>query len=306
MRPVAPISVWGAHARRFAQCHVSAQVMAVFARSFHVEAGGDFVCIGDASIGKGPLNAIVDDGVGWAWAARHLPAEGAEVRIGEGGIKCGRAAFATAETSIWRPPPWPRSGERRVLMHALDDLDRLACEEAPVDGIARVVLGSASLPASALARVAGPRVARLREWASAGLTRLTHEPAPVDLLGLGPGLTPSGDDLLCGALVALRAIGQVDAARDLHAAIAAAAPLATTPLSAAFLRAAAEGHSSEALHRTIIALLEHQSVARYVKVVAGIGHTSGWDALAGAVLVLRTFGSMTGQVWRVARPSISL
>ncbi|MGE0849855.1 MAG: DUF2877 domain-containing protein [Hyphomicrobiaceae bacterium] len=280
--------------------------MAVFARSFHVEAGGDFVCIGDASIGKGPLNAIVDGGVGWPWAARHLPPAGTEVRIGEGGIECDCTVFATAGTSIWLPPPWPRSGERTVLMHALDDLEHLACEEAPVDGIARIVLGLASLPASALTRVAGPRVARLREWVSARLTRPAHEPAPVDLLGLGPGLTPSGDDLLCGALVALHAIGEVDAARDLRAAIAPAAPLATTPLSAAFLRAAAEGHSSEALHRAIIALLEHQSVARYVKVVAGIGHTSGWDALAGAVLVLRTFGSMAGQVWRVARPSISL
>jgi hypothetical protein len=30
--------------------------------------------------------------------------------------------------------------------------------------------------------------------------------------------------------------------------------------------------------------------------VARIGHTSGWDTLAGAVLVLRTFAAMSGQV----------
>jgi hypothetical protein len=113
------------------------------------------------------------------------------------------------------------------------------------------------------------------------------------LLGLGPGLTPSGDDLLCGALVALHAVGQVDAARDLHAAIAEAAPVATTPLSAAFLKAAAEGQGSGPLHEAIIALMENQNVARHLEAVACIGHTSGWDALAGAVLVLRAFDSMT-------------
>ena len=288
MRPVASIAQWGTHAQRFAECRASARVVAVFARSFHLEADGDFVCIGDANIGRGPLNAIVDP-AGWARAARHLPAVGAEARIGDATMHCGRVALATAAASSWRPPPWPRNGNREALPVALADFGRRAREEAPVDGLARVALGSASMPVSALARVAAPWVARLRQWVSARLARPMHEPAPVGLLGLGPGLTPSGDDLLCGALVALHAVGQVDAARDLHAAIAEAVPLATSPLSAAFLRAAAEGHSSEPLHATIIALLENQSVARPLDAVARIGHTSGWDALAGAVLVLRAF-----------------
>jgi hypothetical protein len=124
--------------------------------------------------------------------------------------------------------------------------------------------------------------------------RPTREPAPPDLVGLGPGLTPAGDDLLCGALLALHAIDQAALARDLYAAIDEVAPFATTPLSAACLRAAAEGQSSEPLHETIVALLANASVARPLEAVARIGHTSGWDALAGAVLVLRTFAAMSG------------
>jgi len=306
VRPVTSISIWGARAQRFCECRALARVVAVFARSFHLEADGEFVCIGDASIGRGPLNAIVDL-AGWSRVARHLPEVGAEARIGDGRLQCDRVALVTAAASRWLPPPWPRNAERKALTVALEDFERLACEEAPVDGIARIALMSpACLPFSTLARVARPRIARLREWVETRLRRPMREPAPLDLVGLGSGLTPSGDDLLCGALVALHAIGRVDAARDLYAAISEAARLATSSLSAAFLRAAAEGQSSEPLHEAIIALLENQSVARPVEAVAHIGHTSGWDALAGAALVLRAFASMGGQVCRVARRSISL
>ena len=313
MRPVISISIWGAHAQRFCACHASARVAAVFARGLHLVAGADFLCLGDLSIGRGPLNAIVDP-VGWAWVAGHLPPVGAAARIGNGMIECDRVTLVTAAASSWLPPPWPRNPEREALFVALHDLERIACEKAPVEGIARVALsdaaagtpaGCASSPTAVLARVAGPRIARLRDWVAAQLVRPTGEPAPLDLVGLGPGLTPAGDDLLCGALVALYAIGQVALARDLYAGIGEVAGLATSPLAAACLKAAGDGLSSEPLHATIIALLTNQSVARPLQAVARIGHTSGWDALAGAVLVLRTFAAMSGQVCKPVRRSSS-
>lgn len=281
----AEIACWGSHAERFVERHASAVLVAVFARSLHLEADGDFLCIGDASIGKGPLNATVD-AAGWARVARKLPPAGSAVRIDAGTIAIGGAVVSTAAASTWRPPSWPRvAGVERVAA-ALDDLARRAHEQAPADGLARIVLGSPGEPGTALERIARPRVRRLRQWARARMSGSAHEQAPVDLLGLGPGLTPSGDDLLCGALLALRAIGRVDASRDLHAAIAGAAPAATSPLSNAFLQAAAEGHGYEALHTMIIALLEHRPFARDLEVLGRIGYTSGWDALAGAAIVL--------------------
>jgi hypothetical protein len=279
-------------------------VAAVFARSLHLEADGDFLCIGDASIGKGPLNAIVDV-AGWARVARELPAAGSEARIDAGTIEIGGAVFGTAVASSWRLPSWPRVTGGEGLAAALDGLVRRAHEQAPADGLARIVLGSAGEPASALEHIARPRVGRMRQWVSVRLSRPLHEPAPVDLLGLGPGLTPSGDDLLCGALVALHAIGQVDATRDLHAAIAGA-PSATSPLSRAFLRAAAEGNGCEPLHAIIMTLLENQIVDRDLEALTRIGHTSGWDALAGAVIVLQAFGAIARHPGRVARHGISL
>jgi hypothetical protein len=284
----AEVAYWGSHAERFVERHASAVLVAVFARSLHLEADGDFLCIGDASIGKGPLNATIDAG-GWARVARKLPPAGSEARIEAGTIEIGGAVLSTAAASMWRPPSWPGVIRVECLVAVLDDLARRAHEQAPADGLARIVLGPPGEPASALERIARPRVRRMRRWARVRLSRSLHEQAPVDLLGLGPGLTPSGDDLLCGALVALHAIRKVDASRDLAAAIGRAAPSATSPLSRAFLQAAAEGHGYEALHTMILALLENRIFACDLKALSRIGHTSGWDALAGAAIVLQAF-----------------
>src|SRR5262249_42586767 len=118
-------------------------------------------------------------------------------------------------------------------------------------------LGSSSVcpRESAVHRVARRRVARLRLWihGEIGASGFSRSPAPscgrgtppVGLLGLGPGLTPSGDDVLCGVLVALHALGEPRAAGKLGDAIAAETRRATTPLSGAFLAAAAQGMGSE-------------------------------------------------------------
>ena len=295
----AEVACWGSHAHRFVERHAPAVLVAVFARSLHLEADGDFLCIGDASIGKGPLNATVD-AAGWARVARKLPPAGSAVRIDAGTIEIGGAVVSTTAASMWRPPSWPRAAGVERVAAALDDLARRAHEQAPADGLARIVLGSPGEPASAFERIARPRVMRMRRWARVRLARSAHEQAPVDLLGLGPGLTPSGDDLLCGALLALHAIGRVDTSRDLHAAIAGAARSATSPLSNAFLRAAAEGHGYEALHTMIIALLEYRPFAHDLEALAHIGHTSGWDALAGAAIVLQAFSAGVPGIQRLA------
>jgi Protein of unknown function (DUF2877) len=105
------------------------------------------------------------------------------------------------------------------------------------------------------------------------------------LIGLGPGLTPSGDDFLIGALAALDALHQTDIHAALGRAVLAAAAR-TTPLSASLLRAAAAGHVGESLHMMVAALVTGDADAA-VEAAASIGHTSGWDALAGAVVMMR-------------------
>jgi hypothetical protein len=106
------------------------------------------------------------------------------------------------------------------------------------------------------------------------------------LLGLGPGLTPSGDDFLVGALALLDCIGERDAHAALGRAIIDALPGATSALSACFLRAAAAGHIGEALHCAVSSVIAGD-VDAAIAAVETIGHSSGWDMMAGVTTTLR-------------------
>jgi len=109
------------------------------------------------------------------------------------------------------------------------------------------------------------------------------------LLGLGPGLTPSGDDFLGGALIALFRIGREDLAHRLYRQIQPDLAQRTGPVSRALIAAAASGEGLESLHAALDAVLTGASESMDQKLggIDRIGHCSGWDALAGAVTVLR-------------------
>lgn len=128
---------------------------------------------------------------------------------------------------------------------------------------------------------------------------LADEPATADagaeLIGLGPGLTPSGDDILVGLLASLRALGD-PRAEVLGAAWAGLAPDRTTPVAAAFLRHAAAGEFAERLHDLLRAALAGPTagVEGAARTCARWGATSGVDTLVGVSLGLEAAASGTG------------
>ena len=113
-------------------------------------------------------------------------------------------------------------------------------------------------------------------------------PGPmVQLLGRGPGLTPSGDDLIAGVLAGLWASGCTAAARRIGAEASRLAPGRTTVLSADLLRWAARGHAGTELLAVIAAAGRHPvdraRIDRAAQALLAVGHTSGSDLLAGLV-----------------------
>jgi hypothetical protein len=105
------------------------------------------------------------------------------------------------------------------------------------------------------------------------------------LLGVGPGLTPAGDDVLAGLLVGLWAFGL--AAEPLRSAVLAAAPVGTTDLSASLLRCAARGESIPEVHELLRATSTSAGRSRLdpaLDDLLRVGHSSG-AALATGVLV---------------------
>ena len=107
------------------------------------------------------------------------------------------------------------------------------------------------------------------------------------LVGAGAGLTPSGDDALCGVLLALRAVGgRVPSGDDAAGAVAASvrrASAATTSLSASLLSAASEGYAVPEVVRLVdeVARGDTSAVTEALAPVLGIGHSSGADLVAG-------------------------
>ncbi|WP_158562822.1 DUF2877 domain-containing protein [Marinitenerispora sediminis] len=124
------------------------------------------------------------------------------------------------------------------------------------------------------------------------------------LLGLGPGLTPSGDDLLCGALLAVRALGGPDRT-DVLAAAVRRARSATTALSAALLEHAARGEGCPQAVGLVEAVTGHRAVAPALAALRAVGHTSGTDlalgVLAGARAVVGPGAARAGAAGAVHR-----
>jgi len=110
------------------------------------------------------------------------------------------------------------------------------------------------------------------------------------LAGLGEGLTPAGDDFLCGAMTAAWAFAD-DPPVLCRPVLATSRPLTTT-LSGAFLAAAARGHVNEAWRNFLLLLSDDapgSASRRSLDEILAFGASSGADTLAGFLWATRTF-----------------
>jgi Protein of unknown function (DUF2877) len=118
------------------------------------------------------------------------------------------------------------------------------------------------------------------------------ESAALPLLGLGSGLTPSGDDLVGGTLFARTLIATREPAwQRLGERIIALLPSRTHVISAALLADLIHGATYGVLHDLVDALVESAPFATVIdaaRSLTAIGHSSGWDMLTGFLLALES------------------
>ena len=267
------------------------RVAATFPSSAYLELGPLWICVGPAALGVGPLNVLApvtakdlgDLSVGDAAAL-----DGKILRIGH------RLRLSLADAATWHPrggPTWSMD----KLGQGLSRLDRKIA--AGRLAVASPLLGadpSACGLEDFVAETAGQAMTGLEVWLSEAwqaarpLNQREAELA-AGLVGLGPGLTPAGDDFLGGMLIALVRLGRADLASHLEAVVLFQVPERSHPISGAHLQAAAKGQGSAALMASLDALLadRSESLSENVATLGRIGHSSGWDALAGVLLVLR-------------------
>lgn len=238
--------------------------------------GGEVVSLLMPELGNGPGAILLPRLPGW----RH----GDQVTAGAGRIAGPGATVLLQGGSPWTPPKPPRAPQRssRTPPDPGPALARLA-ERGSRSGLLPAVLtamGHATAPLTGTARA-------LHDLALPGLDLLAQKQwkaAVSRLAGLGPGLTPSGDDLLGGYLSLLRRTGSRRAA-GLAAATRALPVTATGPLSLHLLRWAAQGVAGEHHLSWLDALLAGDDEPHLAQLLAH-GATSGADWAAGALLAL--------------------
>ena len=197
---------------------------------------------------------------------------GDEVLVGGGRVALPALDVVVARS--WRPARVrPASPPPSTHTEVADVLGVSAGTETGwlADGIRRVVAG----PGCSGGRPDSHPGARLAD-------------AVAGLVGRGPGLTPSGDDALAGALLVAFALGTGTAlAEAVRGRVGA-----TTAVSAALLDAAADGYAARDVVTLVDAAVgnDPEAVARALPAVLAIGHTSGADLVAGirAALVAHT------------------
>lgn len=200
---------------------------------------------------------------------------------------------AVPRVAVHRWHPAAVTARVNLLAHHL-------AERGQADGLAplvRPLLLHETIGETPLGRIALPLL-QLLVRASRAKDRESAEKAARGLAGLGPGLTPSGDDTLGGFIGVLALTGsqaEMDgtANKDLAEAIAGAARPRTTLLSATLLAHAARGEMAEQVGELLMALPSESNavVLRAAEGVLAYGACSGGDTLLGLLLGLQAVGS---------------
>lgn len=179
-----------------------------------------------------------------------------------------------------------------VLEHIATTLTAWLCRYAPTCGLAPLLLTlerdatGLSATCAAAHTVLMPLLSVRHTLSATTLLTLVK-----GLVGLGEGLTPSGDDCLVGLLAVLHMTGFLPAlcSPAVHEQFCQCVRLGTSQLSGEFVRCALEGHFAEPVVRLIHALCTpHTGVWQtHAAALAAVGHSSGVDAMVGIALGCR-------------------
>jgi len=312
----------GAIASRLLARHSSGVVLAVFDSSIYLRlfaheqdrycigeestATGDgyetdnaLVCITDSRLGAGPLQLGVADLRAAALDARSSvePGDTVEVHRNHLTIRPDRGAGVAASAGctvdyadapgIANVPNINQCSDPELALRRLVQSNEVAIGVAPgLQGEFVHVRSARPLQA-------------LRDWlsrtTSAGescrgqSSELALPDTVRDLIGLGMGLTPAGDDYLAGVLIGSRYCRRDAAANSLSRFLRSHLRQRTNRISRAHLACVRAGCYQQIVIDLLAALDNHpQRVDGAVSALIDFGHTSGMDLLAGFTTVLDT------------------
>jgi hypothetical protein len=268
----------------------TAQVLSVHRRACNlIDERGQLLALVSDPLGNGPFHMVIPQGE----TAFSRLETGWPVRGERGALRIGGCLTITYRGGqLWDPcPDWGkvRLAQQNWRVH-LPSLQELVRGKAPPESLAALFAGPPAAGDSRLSVAwraqAGEAMGRVLAALQAGDLAALRSGAAA-LAGLGPGLTPAGDDFLLGIMVGLFATAlSAPSAAEVCAAIAEVAAARTTALSTAWLQAAARGLVGQAWHDLLNALSQGHSlhIQQAASRLINTGATSGADALSGFLL----------------------
>lgn len=267
--------------------------------------GGDLVGLVDSRKANGPITIRVSGLEGTLSALRDMAGRGF---VGDGtALNISQCLdINMQEATPWVPPAITLTASPHELRETLRELHSIICSTGaklglgplalamplPFEPNANPLVTSYAVSGDPLQRRATHALTMLEEGWNQGDAESAASSA-TRLLGLGPGLTPSGDDFLAGLLATLKWFEQYP--RRQHAphvdrvmaeVIVREAQARTTTLSSQLLAHAANGLLYEPAMTLGAALLTGQTNALRpaAQQLFEIGHTSGTDMAMGMLV----------------------
>ena len=254
-------------ARNWIEISCYPQILHVFDRVCNlINERREVLSIVTPGIGNGPFNLVIDD---VSFFSRFLSID-SPISISKNRLILRDITINTANAKLWNPrPDWETLHARRNDI--LNQLMSLSVPECQV-----------SIPNSLVSKLSYALIEAEISSAKAVTSQLA---------GLGQGLTPSGDDILMGAIYAVWILHPPEVADALAKEIANFAAPLTTSLSAAWLRSAGRGQAGILWHEFFDALLNANTGRIYTAMdkIISIGETSGTDAFAGFIGTIISF-----------------
>lgn len=218
-----------------------------------------------------------------------------ELRSGKVNFKEAKIDISYTAASIWHPPlPQKSNPPLSLCLDRLINIARGVISENRELGLRDLLEPLLNLPNSKL--LSPDRNGLLSQLQ---LLQLSLKRNDVDgtveilnsLLGMGRGLTPSGDDLIIGLLLLLNRWGHASFPaydiKKLNQKILAAAGQRTTAISENLISCATQGNADERLLYVLDGLFTGEcSVQACVSSILDLGNSSGIDALVGMATVL--------------------
>jgi hypothetical protein len=271
------------------------RIIAAFERSFYIKTVDGIFCVGLPEIGCGPLNVLLDAEQNYlpfyVTVGKSVCISNQKITLEHGlVIDATQASIYYCDVSFTAPKP-------QILQRNRNTLKTL--RGMPEDGFFWLLgnhtsCENESAVQSALRRSTSASLNGLLDYLHTGFTHSSTDSdsydasAALGLLGAGPGLTPAGDDVIAGVMLALLRFQRADLVKSIWKAIESSLPVLTNEISAAHLEQAAKGFSGESMNALLHEIFQAEEIraATLATTLNGMGCTSGWDTLGGVAMVI--------------------